>query len=201
MVTAALRLPRRTPAERDKIRRGIVTIQVTDRRLDVIFQYLSRRGNVSLVVMDDTIRDMRISLDVRDTNWLVVLGVLAQEHGLQIDESRIKDHVIMILQAKKGDKTPQAVKPIPPVPKHPLGGPGLVSVQVVSRRLGAVLDYLARVGKCKLVTVDGTIRETRVTIYLDSIHWRVALEVIAKKYNLDTDESRMKEGVLVIKRR
>lgn len=75
---------------------------------------------------------------------------------------------------------------------------GRVFIDVVDRPLGAVLDYLSRVGEYSIVPLEDDLRTMKVTLRIENVYWRSALEVIAQKYNLEIDDS--KPRVLMISR-
>lgn len=66
----------------------------------------------------------------------------------------------------------------------PGGTRGRVNIEVTERRLGDVLQYLARVSGWNLVPVDERVNELLVTVRLTNMFWRDALEVIATKEKL-----------------
>ena len=77
---------------------------------------------------------------------------------------------------------------------------GRVFIDVVDRPFGAVLDYLSRVGEYSIVTMDDDIRNLKVTIRIENVFWRDALDVIAQKYNLEVNENKVRARVLMIER-
>ena len=79
-------------------------------------------------------------------------------------------------------------------------GGGRVFIDVVDRPLGAVLDYLSRVGEYSIVVLDDEIRDIKITIRIENVYWRDALDVIAQKYNLEVNESKVRSRVLIIER-
>ena len=78
------------------------------------------------------------------------------------------------------------------------GAGGRVFIDVADRPLGAVLDYLSRVGEYSIVPMEDDLRTMKVTLRIENVYWRSALDVIAQKYNLEIDES--KPRVLMISR-
>jgi type IV pilus assembly protein PilQ len=77
---------------------------------------------------------------------------------------------------------------------------GRVFIDVVDRPLGAVLDYLSRVGEYSIVVIDDEIRDLKITLRIENVYWRDALDIIAQKYNLEVNESKVRARVFIIER-
>ena len=71
----------------------------------------------------------------------------------------------------------------------------------MDRRLGDVLDYFSRAGGPRIVAVDESIKDIKVTLFARNLDWRVALDVIAEKYFLAVLESEKEERTLLLERR
>ena len=111
--------------------------------------------------------------------------------------------MILISRAPKGARPAPEAAPLPPLPEPPKHGvaPGRVYVNVVDRPMKAVLDYFSRVGGHRIVAVDESIKDTKVTLRVEHLGWRVALDVIAEKYSLAVRKSEKEERTLLLERR
>ena len=76
----------------------------------------------------------------------------------------------------------------------------VTSVDVVKRPLRDVLSYLSRVSGYNIIPTTDQVGELEVTIRLENIYWRDALDVVAAKYKLVVDEGRIKARVLMVEK-
>ncbi len=77
-------------------------------------------------------------------------------------------------------------------------GTGIISVDVTQRPLKDVLHYLSRVSGYNVISKQDEVGDILVTLKLDNVYWRDALDVIAEKYKLTVDTSKQRSRVLMV---
>jgi type IV pilus assembly protein PilQ len=133
---------------------GRATIHVEDRRLGDVLDYLRRQSDYNIVVIDEGIRDIKVTLSVDNVYWRDVLQLIAEKYSLELDESQIRARLIKIRR--------------PPVITHHFPNTDI-------REIVTLIAEQARANVVMGESVSG-----RVTMHLEGIPWRDAIEMAAR---------------------
>ena len=128
-----------------------LTIETSDKPLEVVLQWISRRAGVNIVCNEQD--QPRITLRLINVTWQEAVGQIATKYDLVIE--------------KKSDRVWNLVRP----PR--------VRMEFQDARLGVVLEALARQANVNIVFSDID-TEKRITMTLNGVPWKQALDVIVR---------------------
>lgn len=141
--------PAETPAE---VSSQTLTLETTDKPLETVLQWISRRAGVNLVCNE--VEQPRVTLRLVNVTWQEALGQIAERYDFVIE--------------KKSDRLWQLTRP----PK--------VRMEFQDARLTVVLEALARQANVNIVIGDDIQGDRRLTMTLNGVPWKHALDVIVK---------------------
>ncbi len=133
----------------------IIRIETSDKALETVLQWISRRAGVNIVCNDAD--QPRVTLRLIDVPWQDAVQQIALKYDFVIE--------------KKSDRIWNLTRP----PK--------VRMEFQDARLGVVLEALARQANVNIVFTDID-ADKKITMTLNGVPWREALDVIVKDAGL-----------------
>lgn len=130
----------------------LITIETSDKPLDVVLQWLSRRAGVNLVSNETDLP--KVTIRLINVTWQEAVEHIAIRYGFVVD--------------KKSDRVWYFTKP----PK--------VGLEFYNAQLPVVLEALARQAGVNIVISDAVDSNKRLTMKLSQVPWREALDVVVK---------------------
>ena len=137
--------------ERDRTSAGDVSLDVVERPLKQVIEYIQERTDVNLVLTKDA-EDVPVTVKLKNLPWREALDVVAERAGCQIDERSAN-----LIRIEK---------------------PPRVSFEFENADVRIVIKAIADIAGANIVVgreVEGT-----VTLSLHDIPWQVALDTIIK---------------------
>jgi type IV pilus assembly protein PilQ len=140
------------PVARSDQAQQFLTLEVTDKPLETVLQWISRRAGVNVVC---NVQDQpRVTLRLVNVTWQEAIEQLADRYDFVIE--------------RRSDRIWQLTRP----PK--------VRMEFQDARLSVVLEALARQAQVNIVISDDISSDRRLTMTLNGVPWRTALDVIVK---------------------
>ena len=130
----------------------LITIETSDKPLDVVLQWISRRAGVNIVTNEPDLP--KVTIRLVNVTWQEAIDQLARKYDYVIEE--------------RSDRIWELTKP----PK--------VRMEFQDAMLRVILDALARQAGTNLVISDNVDGARRLTMKLNGVPWREALDVIVK---------------------
>jgi len=134
---------------------ALITIETTDKALETVLQWISRRAAVNVVCNE--VDQPRITLRLVNVTWQEAVQQIALKYDLVIE--------------KKSERIWNLTRP----PK--------VRMEFQDARLGVVLEALARQANVNIVFTDIE-ADKKITMTLNGVPWREALDVIVRDAGL-----------------
>ena len=133
-----------------------ITLETTEKPLDVVLQWISRRAGINIVTnVDAAGSEMdRVTMRLVNVTWQEAVEQIARRY----------DYVI----EKRSDRIWELTKP----PK--------VRMEFQNALLRVVLDALSRQANVNIVISDSIDASRRITMKMNDVPWREALDVIIK---------------------
>ena len=131
---------------------GTLTLETTDKPLETVLQWISRRGGVNIVCNE--VEQPRVTLRLVNVTWQEAVEQISERYDFVVE--------------KKSDRIWQLTRP----PK--------VRMEFQDARLTVVLEALARQANVNIVIGDDIQGDRRLTMTLNGVPWRHALDVIVK---------------------
>ena len=132
---------------------GRVFIDDIELPLGDVLDYLSRVGGYSIVPLDDSIRNIRVRARMDNVYWRAALDIIALKYNLEVEE-RVRAGVLTIDRPKP------------------------ISMTFEDGDVRKIVTAIAQQARANVVMGE-TVRG-KVTIHLNEVPWRDALEIIAK---------------------
>ena len=133
----------------------LITIETSDKALETVLQWISRRAGVNVICNEAD--QPRVTLRLVNVTWQEAVQQIALKYDLVIE--------------KKSDRIWNLTRP----PK--------VRMEFQDARLGVVLEALARQANVNIVFTDID-ADKKITMTLNGVPWREALDVIVKDAGL-----------------
>lgn len=133
----------------------LITIETSDKALETVLQWISRRAGVNVICNEAD--QPRVTLRLVNVTWQEAVSQIALKYDLVIE--------------KKSDRIWNLTRP----PK--------VRMEFQDARLGVVLEALARQANVNIVFTDID-ADKKITMTLNGVPWREALDVIVKDAGL-----------------
>ncbi len=136
-------------------REARVTLNVAERELEAVVDFLRERSGANIVVMDPDKKGLaaeKVSLQLSAVHWRVALDLAAEKVGATVEERA--DGILMVL--------------VPPP----------VSYIAKDEDISRVIDFIAMQSGANIV-VGEDVRGT-ISVRLNGVPWREALDVVAK---------------------
>jgi len=133
----------------------LITIETSDKALETVLQWVSRRAGVNVICNEAD--QPRVTLRLVNVTWQEAVQQIALKYDLVIE--------------KKSDRIWNLTRP----PK--------VRMEFQDARLGVVLEALARQANVNIVFTDID-ADKKITMTLNGVPWREALDVIVKDAGL-----------------
>jgi type IV pilus assembly protein PilQ len=130
----------------------LITLETSDKPLETVLQWISRRSGVNIVCNEA--EQPRITLRLVNVTWQEAVEQIAARYDLVVE--------------RKSDRVWQLTKP----PK--------VRMEFQDARLTVVLEALARQANVNIVISDDIDANRRLTMTLNGVPWREALDVIVR---------------------
>lgn len=130
----------------------VLTLETTDKPLETVLQWISRRAGISIVCNEAD--PPRVTMRLANVSWQEAVDQLAARY----------DFVVV----KKSERLWEMTKP----PK--------VRMQFEDARLSVVLSAIANQAGVNIVISDDVNSDRRLTMTLNGVPWREALDVIVK---------------------
>ncbi len=130
----------------------LITLETSDKPLETVLQWISRRSGVNIVCNET--EQPRITLRLVNVTWQEAVEQIAARYDLVVE--------------KKSDRVWQLTRP----PK--------VRMEFQDARLTVVLEALARQANVNIVISDDIDANRRLTMTLNGVPWREALDVIVR---------------------
>ena len=130
----------------------LITLETSDKPLETVLQWISRRSGVNIVCNEAD--QPRITLRLVNVTWREAVEQIAARYELVIE--------------RKSDRVWQLTRP----PK--------VRMEFQDARLTVVLEALARQANVNIVISDDIDANRRLTMTLNGVPWREALDVIVR---------------------
>jgi type IV pilus assembly protein PilQ len=130
----------------------LISVETTDKPLETVLQWISRRAEVTIVCNE--VEQPRITIRLPNVTWQEAVAQIADRYDLVIE--------------KKSERLWQLTRP----PK--------VRMEFQDARLTVVLEALARQANVNIVISDDVNSNKRLTMTLNGVPWREALDVIVK---------------------
>lgn len=129
-----------------------LNLETTDKQLEQVLQWISRRAGVNIVCNEA--EQPRVTLRLVNVTWQEAVQQIADRYDFVIE--------------KRSERIWQLTKP----PK--------VRMEFQDARLTVVLEALARQANVNIVISDDVAGDRRLTMTLNGVPWRQALDVIVK---------------------
>ncbi len=132
-----------------------VTLNVVERELDAVVQYLRERSGANIVIVDPENKGFAtapVTLQVSDVSWRTALDLAAEKVGCVVEERR--DGILVVTQ------------------------PPRVTFEFPNEDIRNVVDLIGKTAGANIVMgpeVEGT-----VSVRFNGVPWRDALDVVAK---------------------
>jgi hypothetical protein len=124
------------------------------------------------------------------------------DHELDAQDSQTRPAIQvgdgMALEKRISESEGHAGAVSPVMTSEDVQGCRRVTIAVVDRPLGAVLDYLSRVGEAGVVCVGPSLRDLKTTIRMEHVGWRDAIDILAAKHGLEVKESSSQPPLLIL---
>lgn len=133
----------------------LITIETSDKALETVLQWISRRAGVNVICNEAD--QPRVTLRLVNVTWQEAVSQIALKYDLVVE--------------KKSDRIWNLTRP----PK--------VRMEFQDARLGVVLEALARQANVNIVFTDID-ADKKITMTLNGVPWREALDVIVKDAGL-----------------
>lgn len=136
-------------------REARVTLNVAERELEAVVDFLRERSGANIVIMDPDKKGLaaeKVSLQLSAVHWRVALELAAEKVGATVEER--PDGILMVL--------------VPPP----------VSYIAKDEDISLVIDFIAMQSGANIV-VGEDVRGT-ISVRLNGVPWREALDVVAK---------------------
>lgn len=133
----------------------LITIETSDKALETVLQWISRRAGVNIVCNE--VDQPRVTMRLVNVTWQEAVQQLAAKYDLVIEKS--------------SDRIWNLTRP----PK--------VRMEFQDARLGVVLEALARQANVNIVFTDID-ADKKITMTLNGVPWKEALDVIVKDAGL-----------------
>lgn len=130
----------------------LITIETSEKPLDVVLQWISRRAGVNLVSNETDLP--KVTIRLVNVTWQEAVDQIARRYGFVIE--------------KRSDRIWEFTKP----PK--------VRLEFQNAQLPVILEALARQAGVNIVISDAVDVNRRLTMKLNGVPWREALDVIVK---------------------
>jgi type IV pilus assembly protein PilQ len=130
----------------------LITLETSDKPLETVLQWISRRAGVNIVCNEA--EQPRITLRLVNVTWQEAIEQIATRYDLVVE--------------KHSDRVWQLTRP----PK--------VRMEFQDARLTVVLEALARQANVNIVISDDVDSNRRLTMTLNGVPWREALDVIVR---------------------
>jgi type IV pilus assembly protein PilQ len=130
----------------------LITLETSDKPLETVLQWISRRAMVNIVCNEA--EQPRITLRLVNVTWQEAIEQIASRYDLVIE--------------KHSDRVWQLTRP----PK--------VRMEFQDARLTVILEALARQANVNIVISDDVDANRRLTMTLNGVPWREALDVIVR---------------------
>jgi type IV pilus assembly protein PilQ len=130
----------------------LITLETSDKPLETVLQWISRRAGVNIVCNET--EQPRITLRLVNVTWQEAVEQIASRYDLVVE--------------KKSERVWQLTRP----PK--------VRMEFQDARLTVVLEALARQANVNIVISDDIDANRRLTMTLNGVPWREALDVIVR---------------------
>jgi type IV pilus assembly protein PilQ len=130
----------------------LITLETSDKPLETVLQWISRRSGVNIVCNEA--EQPRITLRLVNVTWQEAVEQIAARYDLVIE--------------RKSERVWQLTRP----PK--------VRMEFQDARLTVVLEALARQANVNIVISDDVDANRRLTMTLNGVPWREALDVIVR---------------------
>ena len=131
---------------------NLITVETSDKPLETVLQWISRRSGVNIVCNEA--EQPRITLRLVNVTWQEAVEQIAARYDLVVE--------------RKSERVWQLTKP----PK--------VRMEFQDARLTVVLEALARQANVNIVISDDVDAGRRLTMTLNGVPWREALDVIVR---------------------
>jgi type IV pilus assembly protein PilQ len=143
------------PADAQSLSQQLITIETSDKALETVLQWISRRSGVNIVCNEAD--QPRVTLRLVNVTWQEAVQQIATKYDLVIE--------------KKSDRIWNLTRP----PK--------VRMEFQDARLGVVFEALARQANVNIVFTDID-ADKKITMTLAGVPWREALDVIVRDAGL-----------------
>jgi len=130
----------------------LITLETSDKPLETVLQWISRRSGVNIVCNET--EQPRITLRLVNVTWQEAVEQIAARYDLVVE--------------RKSERVWQLTRP----PK--------VRMEFQDARLTVVLEALARQANVNIVISDDVDANRRLTMTLNGVPWREALDVIVR---------------------
>ena len=146
-------------------REARVTLNVAERELEAVVDHLRERSGANIVIMDPDeagLAGKPISLQLQAVHWRTALELAAEKAGAVVQER--KDGILLVVM------------------------PPLVQLEARDMSIVEVIELIAKAGEANVVVgedVTGT-----MSVRLNGVPWRDALEVVAKTRGYTVVEER-----------
>jgi len=130
----------------------LITLETSDKPLETVLQWISRRAGVNIVCNEA--EQPRVTLRLVNVTWQEAIEQIATRYDLVVE--------------RKSDRVWQLTRP----PK--------VRMEFQDARLTVVLEALARQANVNIVISDDVDANRRLTMTLNGVPWREALDVIVR---------------------
>ena len=131
---------------------NLITVETSDKPLETVLQWISRRSGVNIVCNEA--EQPRITLRLVNVTWQEAVEQIAARYDLVVE--------------RKSERVWQLTRP----PK--------VRMEFQDARLTVVLEALARQANVNIVISDDVNANRRLTMTLNGVPWREALDVIVR---------------------
>jgi type IV pilus assembly protein PilQ len=130
----------------------LLTLETTDKPLETVLQWISRRSGVNIVC--NVAEQPRVTLRLVNVTWQEAIEQVASRYDFVVE--------------KRSERIWQLTRP----PK--------VRMEFQDARLAVVLEALARQANVNIVISDDIAADRRLTMTLNGVPWKTALDVIVR---------------------
>ncbi|MCX7804906.1 MAG: hypothetical protein N3A38_06910 [Planctomycetota bacterium] len=75
---------------------------------------------------------------------------------------------------------------------------GRISLDIVDKPLKQVLEYISQVSGINVMVLKPKDELLKISLKVEDVHWRAVVDLIARKYKLVVDDSRLRDKILVL---
>ncbi len=139
---------------------GMMNLDFVDQNLSVVIDRIHQASGVNFVFANDSLRSLKVTIQLNDVHWRVALEALADKYFLILDETKIADKIITIDQPKK------------------------VDLEVNDKSVFDIINLIRQQAPDINIIMSPNVGAEHLSVHLKNVPWRTALDMITKPVGL-----------------